>query len=260
MHHSLRTLPRNRSAIKQLLLRSDDLVSPLDIPAFRNHLFSFAQGELALHKNLMTCVIVGREQPVIVCNDEDQTEAHAICIRPGVLHRVLIREGGADIIYLDGVVLDNETSHFSELTSHWHDLSRTIQMRDQVALTAFRETLNRDLIPVDPSVMRIVECLYEDPFERLSQLDLTQELKLERTLALRHFKAATGQTFRKFKIWAAMIYAIDAAFNGEKIGLSGIQAGFSDAAHLTRTASVLFGITPTQGLLGLTGFKSVAGK
>lgn len=75
---------------------------------------------------------------------------------------------------------------------------------------------------------------------------------------MRHFKATTGQTFRKFKIWAAMMCAVDAAHNGEKIGLAGIQAGLSDAAHLTRTAATLFGITPTQGLSGLSGFTSMA--
>ncbi|MEC8040818.1 MAG: AraC family transcriptional regulator [Pseudomonadota bacterium] len=231
---------------------------PSVAPAFRNHKFSFDKGELGMHENLMTCVIVGRRQPVLVCDDSDQTEAHAICIKPDVAHRVVIREGGAEIVYLDGVKLDENAPKFGELSDAWQDLPQAIRARDHMVLTGYRQMLNRDDMPSDAGVMRIVERLYKDPFERLSQLDLAQELQLERTLAMRHFKSTTGQTFRKFKIWAAMMCAVDAAFNGEKIGLAGIQAGFSDAAHLSRTAATLFGITPTQGLSGLSGFSSFA--
>ena len=231
---------------------------PSFAPAFRNHKFSFDKGELGMHENLMTCVIVGRREPVLVCDDSDQREAHAICIKPDVPHRVAIQEGGAEIVYLDGVKLDENAPKFGELSEAWQNLPQAIEARDHMALASYRQTLNRDDIPSDAGVMRIVERLYKDPFERLSQLDLAQELQLERTLAMRHFKSTTGQTFRKFKIWAAMMCAVDAAFNGEKIGLAGIQAGFSDAAHLTRTAATLFGITPTQGLSGLSGFSSFA--
>ncbi|WP_412565720.1 helix-turn-helix domain-containing protein [Thalassobius sp. MITS945101] len=231
---------------------------PSSAPAFRNHKFSFAKGELGSHENLMTCVIVGCREPVLVCDDTNQTEAHAICIKPDVRHRVVIREGGAEIVYLDGVKLDGNAPKFRELPEAWQDLPTAIRVRDHSALASFRQVVNRDDTPADAGVMRIVERLYKDPFERLSQLDLAQELQLERTLAMRHFKSTTGQTFRKFKIWAAMMCAVDAAFNGEKVGLAGIQAGFSDAAHLTRTAATLFGVTPTQGLSGLSGFTSIA--
>ena len=211
-----------------------------------------------MHQNLMTCVIVGRENPVLVCNGTDQTLARAICIKPGVSHRVVIGAAGAEIVYLDGIKLDPKSPDFRELPTQWHTLPNALKVEDRQELRMFRKRLNADPSPVDPSVMRIVERLYSDPFERLSQMDLAQELQLERTLAMRHFKEATGQTFRKFKIWAAMISAVQAAHSGERIGLAGIQAGFSDAAHLTRTAAVLFGITPTQGLSGLMDFKSVA--
>lgn len=230
---------------------------PSNAPAFRNHKFSFAKGELGLHENLMTCVIVGCKGQVLVSDDREQTEAYAICIKPDVIHRVVIPEGGAEIVYLDGVQQVANAPKFGELPEAWQGLPKAIQTRDHIALAAYRKLLNRNDTPSDAGVMRIVERLYKDPFERLSQLDLAHALQLERTLAMRHFKSTTGQTFRKFKIWAAMMCAVDAAYNGEKIGLAGIQAGFSDAAHLTRTASTLFGITPTQGLSGLRGFTTI---
>lgn len=143
-------------------------------PTFRNHKFIFAQGELGLHENLMTCVIVGRGKPVVVCDDSDQTKADAICIKPDVPHRVFIQEGGAEIVYLDGVKLDGNAPKFGELPKAWHDLPQAIQRRDHGVAAGFRQTLNRDDMPADLSVMQIVEHLYKDPFEKLSQLDLAQ--------------------------------------------------------------------------------------
>ncbi len=226
---------------------------------FHTHLFSFDEGSLELHENLMTCVIVGLENPVSVAGEHEQVEAKVVCIRAGVAHRVQVQMGGAEIIYLDGVVLDEDAPDFTVLGDVWHDLPGAIAATDHARILAFRQMLHHVHTPPDVAVMQVVKRLYDDPFERLTQFELADALKLERTLAMRHFKATTGQTFRKFKTWAAMIAAVQAAHNGHPIGVSGINAGFSDAAHLTRTASVLFGITPTTGLSGLKRFLSVSG-
>jgi len=224
---------------------------------FHTHLFSFDAGSLELHENLMTCVIVGRQNPVSVTGTRDQVQAGVVCIRAGVAHRVRVQTGGAEIIYLDGVVLDDDAPDFAALGDIWHDLPSAIEAQDHARILAFRQMLHHIHTPPDSAVMQVVKRLYDDPFERMTQIELAHALKLERTLAMRHFKATTGQTFRKFKIWAAMIAAVQAAHNGHPIGVSGINAGFSDAAHLTRTASVLFGITPTIGLSGLKRFLTV---
>ncbi|MBY5935253.1 AraC family transcriptional regulator [Tateyamaria omphalii] len=219
---------------------------------FRNHLFSFDAGELALHENLMTCVIVGRQSPVRVSNDQDAIDTAALCITPGVPHRVHVREGGADVIYLDGVRLHDHSPDFAALPPEWHALPQAFHSDDSASIDRFRRLLDTTTTPPDPAVMQIVSRLYDEPFARLSQLDLAQDLGLERTQALRHFKATTGQTFRKFKIWAAIVSAARMAHKGEQIGLAGVEAGFADAAHLARTAGTVFGITPTRGLSGLT--------
>jgi AraC-like DNA-binding protein len=225
---------------------------------FHNHLFCFEEGALALHKNLMTCVIVGKQHPVILSNDEGWAEAEIICIKPGIPHRVLVKAGGADIIYLDGVCLPPDRNAFQPLQSDWRALPLAFENADPILLDSFRENLQSNLSPPDQSIMQIVHRLYDDPFTRLSQIELAQHLTLERTQALRHFKATTGQTFRKFKIWAAIVAATRIAVSGTQIGHAGVEAGFSDAAHLARTAATVFGITPTKGLSGLKGMQTLA--
>ena len=143
------------------------------------------------------------------------------------------------------------------LTSEWRGLARAFDLQDFAALNTFRSRLEQDRLPPDQSVMEIVKELYLAPFTRLSQTDLASALGLERTQALRHFKATTGQTFRRFKIWAAFVAATRSAHAGERIDHAGIEAGFADAAHLARTAGIVFGVTPTVGLSGLKAIETM---
>jgi AraC-like DNA-binding protein len=226
-------------------------------PAFRNHLFSVAATELVLHQNLMTCVIFACENPVLVANESVSLEAGIICIQPGILHRVVVREGGANIVYLDGVQLRKAHVPFKRIDERWRDVPKGFEDGVQKRITDFRHEIAQKRPAPDPKVMAIVERIYEAPFERMSQDELSDRLGLERTMALRHFSAATGQTFRKFKIWAGIVAAARDAHQGQKIGLAGIDAGFSDASHMARIAKEVFGVTPTKGLGGLINMQTL---
>ncbi|RED10662.1 helix-turn-helix domain-containing protein [Pontivivens insulae] len=223
---------------------------------FRNHLFAFHPGDLSTHENLMPCIILGRRAPVRVSGKRMEIEADAVCIRPGVPHCVSVYDGGADIVYFDGLRL-NDRGDFASLDADWHGLPGAFATADAGRIASFRKRLEQDTGPRDQSVMRLIPQIYDDPLRRLSQIDLAHAIGIERTLALRHFKECTGQTFRKFKIWAAIIGATQLALRGEGIGNAAVAAGFSDASHLTRTAATVFGVTPTQGLFGLADLTSV---
>ena len=171
-------------------------------------------------------------------------------------HCVTVHDGAADIVYFDGLRL-KDRNDFVSLDADWHGLPGAFATADTARIASFRKRLEQDTAPRDQSVMRLIRQIYDDPLRRLSQIDLAHAIGIERTLALRHFKDCTGQTFRKFKIWAAMIGATQLALRGERIGSAGLAAGFSDASHLTRTAATVFGVTPTQGLSGLSGLTSV---
>lgn len=225
---------------------------------FQNHRFQFAQGALAPHKNLMLCVIVGRDAPVHVKLETMQLDARVASIKPNVTHSVVVHGGGADIYYFDGLCWPNETADAMALDSPWQDLKDAFDTSDQDRVAWFRSIIAGNPAPPDPSVMAIVHELYTKPLDRLSQNDLASRLGRERTQALRHFKATTGQTFRRFKIWAAMVAVVHRAHAGEQIGRAGVSAGFADAAHTARTAMQTFGLTPTSGISGLTNIQTVS--
>jgi AraC-like DNA-binding protein len=220
-------------------------------------MFSFEPASLALHENLMPCIIFGRGASVCVGNEQQQTQGRIVCIKPDILHYVEIPEGGAEIVYLDGLMLAASFRDFQELDEEFCFLPNAMATKNLDKVSQLRDRLDRRNFPVDPAIMQIVQSLYEAPIDRMTQHELSELLGLERTQALRHFKANTGQTFRKFKIWTSAVSTAQNAFNGLGIGSSGIDSGFSDAAHVARTSRTLFGMTPTDALAKLTKITAI---
>jgi AraC-like DNA-binding protein len=64
------------------------------------------------------------------------------------------------------------------------------------------------------------------------------------------FKATTGVTVRRFRLWARMRRAIAMAIAGATITHAALEAGFSSPAHFSAAFREMFGMAPTQLLAG----------
>lgn len=60
------------------------------------------------------------------------------------------------------------------------------------------------------------------------------------------FVAQTGTSLRAWLLWARMEQAVESAFQGRSWTEAAHEAGFADAAHLTRTCRRMFGVAPTM--------------
>jgi AraC-like DNA-binding protein len=60
------------------------------------------------------------------------------------------------------------------------------------------------------------------------------------------FVEQTGQSFRSYQLWMRLQRAIDIISGGAAATDAAHEAGFSDAAHLTRTFRKMMGIAPTS--------------
>ncbi len=227
-----------------------------DMLRFRTHLLRLNAVELEAHINLMPCVIVAVDEPVTVATATTNVTARAICIRPGVMHRVSIGGAGADVVYFDGLPMNTSHPDVFALSEAERDLPEAILRKDHQALRDFRSQLAITAVYPDPEIINIVDEMYSS-FSRMSQTELASRVGLERTRALRHFKANAAQTFRRFKIWSAMINAVHELLEGKTITNAGINNGFADAAHTAKTARAVFGITPTVGLQCLKSIHTV---
>jgi AraC-like DNA-binding protein len=220
-------------------------------------MFSLSATELAMHENLMTCVIFGTENVVRVSNGTTDVTAEIICIKPNVFHRVFIPDGGADVLYLDAVKLHHNFANFEALSRDWSNIPEDFKNGDHNAIAAFRDFLDTEKVAPTRHIFDVIEELYSTPLNRMTQDELALNLGLERTQALKYFKSVTGQTFRRFKKWAASVTVTSFVFDGQVIGQAGMDAGFSDAAHTSRTVKELFGLTPTDGVKSLRGIATL---
>ena len=123
--------------------------------------------------------------------------------------------------------------------------------RGSDAQAALRQRLDSGAAQFPPHLMAVIEDLIAEPMSRMTQHELADRLQVERTQALRMFKAATGQTFRRFKQWSGLQHAARKIASGELVRTAAMDAGFADTAHLTRTFRASFGLTPSEAIAGL---------
>lgn len=84
---------------------------------------------------------------------------------------------------------------------------------------------------------------------------LTTPIRLEQVATAVHlspsrfrhlFVTHTGTSLRAWLLWARMAHAVESAFQGRSWTEAAHEAGFADAAHLTRTCRRVFGLAPTM--------------
>ena len=212
--------------------------------------FSVDVERLAPHCNPAPCVIAGRRGSVAVISASEQVTGDVVFIRPGVEHRVVCANGGINAIYLDGLTLGNFRCA-QRLQGRLADIAVDALFQEAGAQAELRDRLTTAAAtPIPQQLSVVIESMIAEPMLRLSQLELAHRLKMERTSALRMFKAATGVTFRRFKQWSALQHAARQIAAGELVRTAAMDAGFADTAHLTRIFRASFGLTPSEAIAG----------
>jgi AraC-like DNA-binding protein len=75
--------------------------------------------------------------------------------------------------------------------------------------------------------------------------DVARELAVSSSRVTHLFSAEVGVPFRKFVLWTRIKRAVEAHHAGFDLGASAIAAGFSDAAHFSRSFRAMFGLSPS---------------
>jgi AraC-like DNA-binding protein len=217
---------------------------------FPASVFSVDVEHLAPHCNPAPCVIAGRRGSLSVISAGGQVTGDVLFIRPGVEHKVICAHGGINVIYLDGLAWPGDFPCAQRLQGRVADIAVDALFQEAGAQAELRDRLASAATPVPPRLGVVIETIIAEPMLRLSQLELAHRLKMERTSALRTFKAATGVTFRRFKQWSALQHAARQIAGGELVRTAAMDAGFADTAHLTRTFRASFGLTPSEAIAG----------
>jgi AraC-like DNA-binding protein len=211
---------------------------------FTHSLLPFVATVLASHRNPVTCLLCGLDRPLVVCADGKRTEGDLVLIRPNVDHSVEIG-GRAKVLYFDGLPFPLDATVADRIPRQLASLALDALDGHANAQWELRSRLSAIDAVCPPEIAGIVEDIVKDPMDRMSQRELAGRLAMERTRALRSFKAATGMTFRAFKNWTGLQAAARQIALGELVRTAAMDAGFSDSAHLTRTFRRSFGTTPS---------------
>lgn len=211
---------------------------------FASSLFPFVASNLALHRNPVTCILAGLDRPLTVCTHAERITGDMVVIRQGVEHWVEIN-GRAKVLYFDGLEFPFNAALAARVPREFASLAIDALASSAGAQQELRARLSRARLRCPAAVTRTIDAIVADPMIRMNQNELAQRLRLERTQALRAFKAATGMTFREFKRWTALCAATRQIAEGQLVRTAAMDAGFADTAHLTRTFRATFGTTPT---------------
>jgi AraC-like DNA-binding protein len=218
---------------------------------FRDTALPIGTRKLAAHANAVTAVLVGRTGPVRLQRDGVCVDGDIVLVRPGVVHAVGFAERGADVLYLNGLAFPFDAPLAEVLDGGLGYLAADALRGDHGARHELRARLTARAPRLPTGIPEVVRTIYADPMQRMSQGELARHLRTERTRALRCFKAATGQTFRDFKRWSALLHASQLMAEGALVRTAAMDAGFADTAHLSRVFHRAFGLTPSAAIAGL---------
>jgi len=237
--------------LRTLHVRGIVLTVPDPSSPFLDALLPVGSRRLAVHANAVTCVLMGRTGPLRLEGEGRHIEGDILLVRPGVLHGVALAERGADVLYLNGLAFPFDAPLAQLLGGVLGQLASDAQRGDRCAMHELRARLSAPAPRLPAGIAEVVRSIYADPMQRMSQDELARRLRMERTRALRCFKAATGQTFRELKRWSALQHAAQLMAEGALVRTAAMDAGFADTAHLSRVFRQGFGLTPSAAIAGL---------
>jgi AraC-like DNA-binding protein len=216
---------------------------------FSTSVFSVDVARIGPHCNPVPCVLTGRNKSLTLVSRDEVVTGDILLIRPGIEHTVIC-SGGVNVMYLDGLPWSGSSGLAERLQGRLANLAIEAIFQGSDAQTALRQRLDSGAAQFPSQLITVIEDLIAEPMSRMTQRELAEGLQMERTKALRMFKAATGQTFRRFKQWSGLQYAARRIASGELVRTAAMDAGFADTAHLTRTFRMSFGLTPSEAIAG----------
>lgn len=113
--------------------------------------------------------------------------------------------------------------------------------------------VSKVLHPSDELMSRAVAAIQESAEGIVQVHELARHAELSVSRFQHRFKEHTGMALRPFLRWRRLLHAMANLQSGSTLADAAYSAGFSDAAHMSRTMRRHFGISPRQLLSLLAG-------
>lgn len=205
---------------------------------------------LSAHRNAVAVLAMGLDGPFEAAEAPGDPASpwrgvRSLLIQPDTLHHLRADAGRMAFLYVDPLS---------------RDLPRLAQVEAPIALirdladgaadwASARPALSALLgapADADPRVRAALDALRADPAARLPLGALAKATGLSPSRFRRLFRAATGVTVRRCRLWIAMGAATRAIARGENLTAAALDAGFSSSAHFSAAFREMFGMEPSR--------------
>lgn len=220
---------------------------------------------LSAHRNAVAVVALALDQPFGVAHDPAAPAAgyrtcRSALILADTLHHLAIEGGRMAFLYLDAASLDlaRLAATVGEATTRaGFDLSGESELIALLTGLAEGRTPWADVrahlttvlggvgVP-DPRVRAVLDRLHAQSDGRLDLDDLAATAGLSSSRFRHLFRAATGVTVRRYRLWVAMGSAMRAVVQGASLTTAALDAGFSSSAHFSAAFREMFGLEPSR--------------
>lgn len=118
-----------------------------------------------------------------------------------------------------------------------------------VQLLLKKGTAQTDLTgSLDERVMSAIKIVHSSIHKEISLENIAAAVYLSESRFAHLFKEETGIPFRRYVLWCRLQASLKAVVCGESFTAAAYEGGFSDVAHLSRTFSEMFGVSPSEVL------------
>lgn len=184
----------------------------------------------------------------------------AILVEPDAIHEVDCSVAGSVLIAfvepesgLGGAVLGRLRTPIAfvpdRVVDRWRRILHAPSRISDASVRRWFESAFRSGRPprLDPRVARAVRMLRDrETLGRVSLRQIAASTDLSPSRFGHLFTESVGIPFRRYVLWLRLQRAAGALLTGETIASATYDAGFADAAHLSRTFRRMFGTSPSE--------------
>jgi AraC-like DNA-binding protein len=218
--------------------------------------------ETDIHQHHALEICIGAGSPFAVRVNDEIIESDIVIIGKNIRHKIY--DGKGQIV----ILIDAESSDAEALLKHLdhdgfytpsilrdRDLERiigkaasfnmsTLNDSDELYELLISRLLDKREAPLGRNgyLSDSLDVINSLDIKRISAAELADRINVSESRLLHLFKSGLGISLRRFLLWQRVRDAVLHIVNGESFSEAAYSAGFSDAAHLTRTFKSMFGI------------------
>lgn len=197
-----------------------------------------------MHRHLAYKIVIGLDRPIdVVYENGELRNGRVVPVLPGSLHKVLAEGARVGLYYADAGAFPNSSLPGARAIRSLVTLCKRLDAGDEETIRSLKDIPRLDgSCSADSRVKTIVGEMRQPDNAKLDAIASKVGLSHSRLSHL--FTSTVGGAPVRYRRWRRLWIALEHLGKGERIVDAALEAGFSDAAHLTRTFVEMLGITP----------------